>query len=198
MEDSPATRQGIGAGSVLRRTADGVVEAVTDEVAIEEPLEIRVGGNAIATTMRTPGHDEELASGFLLSEGIVRRRQDVTLIAPGNLPTSPGNVLNVNLAPGVKFEPAASQRFGTISSSCGLCGKTSIEFIRQQFPSVASAPDFRIDEATLLELPERLRSSQSNFARTGGIHAAGIFGQDGKLIIGREDIGRHNAVDKAI
>src|SRR3954453_20763268 len=119
-------------------------------------------------------------------------------MVPSGLLEPIGNVLNVELGQGVKFEAAASQRFGTISSSCGLCGKTSIEFIRQQFPSVAAAPDFRIDEATLLELPEGLRSSQSNFARTGGIHAAGIFGQDGKLIIGREDIGRHNAVDKAI
>src|SRR3954467_15623881 len=99
MEDSPATRQGIGAGSVLRRKADGAVEAVTDEVAIEEPLEIRVGGSAIATTMRTPGHDEELAAGFLLSEGIVRTRPDIICMAASELPASLGNVLNVDLAP---------------------------------------------------------------------------------------------------
>ena len=198
MEDSPATRQGVGAGSVLRRKAKGGVEAVTDEVAIEEPLEIRIGGNAIATTMRTPGHDEELAAGFLLSEGIIRRRSDISSISPSGLPRSLGNILNLDLAPGVKFEPAASQRFGTISSSCGLCGKTSIDFIRQQFPPIAPSGSVRVKEATLLELPDRLRNEQGNFDRTGGIHAAGIFDLDGKGIVVREDIGRHNAVDKTL
>ena len=107
-------------------------------------------------------------------------------------------MINIELAPSVKFTPAATQRFGTISTSCGLCGKTSIEFIRQQFPPIDSATSLRIDATTLLELPERLRSAQGNFARTGGIHAAAIFDMDGKLIVLREDIGRHNAVDKAI
>ena len=198
MEDSPATRQGIGAGSILRRKADGGVEAVTDEVAIEEPLEIRIGGNVIATTMRTPGHDEELAAGFLLSEGIIRRRSDISAISPSGLPRSLGHILNLDLAPDVKFEPAASQRFGTISSSCGLCGKTSIDFIRQQFPPINPSGSVRIKEATLLELPDRLRNEQGNFDRTGGIHAAGIFDLDGKRIVVREDIGRHNAVDKTL
>ena len=198
MHDSSATQQGIGAGSILRRKADGVVEAVTDEVAIEEPLEIRIGGNAIATTMRTPGHDEELAAGFLLSEGIVRKRADIRSMAPSALPTSLGNVLNVDLAPDVKFERAASQRFGTISSSCGLCGKTSIEFIRQQFPPIDPSTSVRIKETVLLELPGRLLTGQGNFARTGGIHAAGVFDLDGNAIVVREDIGRHNAVDKVI
>jgi FdhD protein len=198
MEDSPATRQGIGAGSVLRRKANGGVEAVTDEVAIEEPLEIRIGGNAIATTMRTPGHDEEMAVGFLLSEGIIRRRSDISSISPSGSPRSLGNILNLDLAPEVKFEPAASQRFGTISSSCGLCGKTSIDFIRQQFPPIHPSGAVPVKEATLLQLPECLRNEQGNFERTGGIHAAGIFDLDGKRIVVREDIGRHNAVDKAL
>src|SRR4051812_35679315 len=198
MQDSSPTRQGIGAGSILRRKADGTVEAVTDEVAIEEPLEIRIDGNAIATTMRTPGHDEELAAGFLLSEGIIRSRPDIRSTSPSELPTSLGNVLNVNLAPDVKFERAASQRFGTISSSCGLCGKTSIEFIRQQFPPIDPSPLVRIKETVLLELPGGLLTAQGNFARTGGIHAAGIFDMDGNPVVVREDIGRHNAVDKVI
>jgi FdhD protein len=198
MQDSPATRQGIGAGSILRRRADGTVEAVTDEVAIEEPLEIRIGGNAIATTMRTPGHDEELAVGFLLSEGVVRNQSDITRVAPWEVATSFGNVLNVELAPQVKFERAPSQRFGTISSSCGLCGKTSIESIHQKFAAIDSSASPRIREGILLELPARLIRGQGNFARTGGIHAAGLFDLEGELLVVREDIGRHNAVDKVI
>jgi len=171
---------------------------VTDEVAIEEPLEIRIGQDPLAVTMRTPGNDEELAAGFLLSEGIVRARSDLREIGRCTLPASLGNVLNVTLAATAKFTPAATHRFGTISTSCGLCGKTSIEFIRQQFAPIDSSRRIQIEAATLLELPERLRTAQGNFARTGGIHAAAIFDLDGNLIVLREDIGRHNAVDKAI
>lgn len=190
--------QGIGAGSVMRRKADGAYECVTDEVAIEEPLELRIGQNPLAVTMRTPGNDEELAVGFLLSEGIVRARNDLREINRCTLPASLGNVLNITLAATAKFNPTAAHRFGTISSSCGLCGKTSIEFIRQQFPPIDSTQQLRIEATTLLELPERLRQAQGNFARTGGIHAAAIFDLGGNLIVLREDIGRHNAVDKAI
>jgi FdhD protein len=185
--------QGIGAGSIIRRREDGEHECVTDEVAIEEPLEIRIGDRAIATTMRTPDHDEELAAGFFLSEAIVRQREEVHSIV-----ASTQNVINFQLAPTVTFAPATAQRFGTISSSCGLCGKTSIEFIRQQFPPIELPAAVKLPEATLLGLPEKLRAAQSNFARTGGIHAAGIFDFDGNVLIVREDIGRHNAVDKAI
>src|SRR3954464_12548648 len=118
--------QGVGAGSIVRRNENGEHECVTDQVAIEEPLEIRIGDRAVATTMRTPGNDEELAAGFLLSEGIVRNRADLhALSSPAE------NVINVELGPNVKFAPATTQRFGTISSSCGLCGKKSIEFILQ-------------------------------------------------------------------
>jgi FdhD protein len=190
--------QGIGAGSIIRRKENGDHECVTDEVAIEEPLEIRIDGVAVATTMRTPGNDDELVAGFLLSEGIVRARSDLSALAPCPLPASLGNVMKVELGPGVKFEPATMQRFGTISSSCGLCGKTSIEFIRQQFPPIDFASLTQIAEATLLELPGRLREAQGNFARTGGIHAAGVFDLSGTPLVVREDIGRHNAVDKAI
>ncbi len=198
MDRSRADQFGIGPGSIVRRKENGDYECVTDEVAIEEPLEIRIGGMALATTMRTPGNDDELAAGFLLSEGIVRARSDISTIAPCPLPASLGNVMNVDLASGVKFEPAAVQRFGTISTSCGLCGKTSIEFIRQRFPSIDSESRAQIPETTLLELPGRLRAAQGNFARTGGIHAAGIFDLSGNPLVVREDIGRHNAVDKAI
>jgi formate dehydrogenase accessory protein FdhD len=186
--------QGIGAGTIVRRTESGEHECVTDEVAIEEPLEIRIGGTAIATTMRTPGHDEELAAGFLVSEGIIRTREDFRAFS-----AVAENVVNVELAPTVKFTPGASQRFGTITSSCGLCGKTSIEAIRQSFPPIDFVRDpMRIAETILLDLPSKLREAQGNFARTGGIHAAGIFDAEGAAIVVREDIGRHNAVDKAI
>ncbi|HEX4640457.1 MAG TPA: formate dehydrogenase accessory sulfurtransferase FdhD [Chthoniobacterales bacterium] len=183
---------GIGGGSILRRMENGEHECVTDEVAIEEPLEIRISGNAIATTMRTPGHDDELAAGFLLSEGILREFKDLRALS-----ASAENAINIELAPTVKFAPATAQRFGTISSSCGLCGKTSIEFIRQQFATIEPG-SVRIAEETLLALPDKLRAAQSNFARTGGIHAAGIFDFNGNALIVREDIGRHNAVDKTI
>jgi FdhD protein len=193
-----AERQGIGAGTILRRKENGDHHCVADEVAIEEPLEIRIGGIAVATTMRTPGNDEELAAGFLLSEGAIRRRSDISDIAPCPLPASMGNVINVALAPTVDFRPAAMQRFGTIASSCGLCGKTSIEFIRQQFPPIDKTNRTRIAEAILLKLPDVMREAQGNFARTGGIHGAAIFDLSGKPLVIREDIGRHNAVDKAI
>jgi FdhD protein len=142
--------------------------------------------------MRTPGHDEELAAGFLLSEGIVRDRAQIANISIGG-----NNRVVVDLTCGVKLRLNSTKRFGTISSSCGLCGKTTIDAIRQNFPAVRSI-DVRIDIETLLSLPETLRNAQSDFARTGGIHAAGIFGVDGKLKVVREDIGRHNAVDKAV
>jgi FdhD protein len=186
--------QGIGAGSIIRRKENGEHECVTDHVAIEEPLEIRIGNRAIATTMRTPGNDDELATGFLVSEAIVRQRADLQSLTPSSME----NVINLELAPTVKFTPAAAQRFGTISSSCGLCGKTSIEFIRQQFPPIELPIATKMAEAALFGLPEKLRAAQSNFARTGGIHAAGIFDFEGNALVVREDIGRHNAVDKTI
>jgi FdhD protein len=183
---------GIGSQKIIRRKRDGDLEYLPDDLTIEEPLEIRVGRNPIATTMRTPGHDEELAAGFLLSEGIVRDRDQIASVSMGG-----DNRVVVELADGMKLKLNSTKRFGTISSSCGLCGKTSIDTIRQNFPAIRSA-GIRIDIETLLSLPETLREAQSDFARTGGIHAAGIFGVDGKLKIAREDIGRHNAVDKAV
>jgi FdhD protein len=183
---------GIGSQKIIRRKRDGELEYLPDELTIEEPLEIRVGRKPIATTMRTPGHDEELAAGFLLSEGIVRDRDQIASVLVGG-----DNRVVVKFTDGAKLKLHSTKRFGTISSSCGLCGKTTIEAIRQNFPAIRST-DIRIDIETILSLPGTLRNAQSDFARTGGIHAAGIFGMDGKLKIARENIGRHNAVDKAI
>ena len=182
----------VGPGKIIRRKKDGSLEYSRDDLTIEEPLEIRIGGKPLATTMRTPGHDDELAAGFLVSEAIVHDRSAITEISAES-----GNRVIVSLHEGVKLKLNSAQRFGTISSSCGLCGKTSIDEIRQNFPAIGSA-NVRIDIETLLSFPEKLRKAQSDFARTGGIHAAGIFDSSGELKIIREDIGRHNAVDKVI
>jgi FdhD protein len=182
----------IGPGRIIRRKQDGSLEYLRDDLTVEEPLEIRIGAKTLATTMRTPGHDDELAVGFLVSEAILHDRDEIGKISADN-----DNRVIVDLADGVKLKLNSAQRFGTISSSCGLCGKTSIDAIRQSFPAIEST-NVRIDIETLLSLPERLRKTQSDFARTGGIHAAGIFDSSGELKIVREDIGRHNAVDKAI
>ena len=182
----------VGPGKIIRRKQDGSLEYFRDDLTIEEPLEIRIGRKTLATTMRTPGHDDELAAGFLVSEAIVQRRGAIVEISAER-----DNRAVVSLASGIKPKLNSAQRFGTISSSCGLCGKTSIDEIRQNFPAIGSVT-VRIDIETLLSLPEKLRKAQSDFARTGGIHAAGIFDSTGELKIVREDIGRHNAVDKVI
>jgi len=185
-------QHGIGSGSILRRKESGALEYAHDDLTIEEPLAIRIGRKAVATTLRTPGQDDELAAGFLLSEAIVRHRGEIAKIS-----THRDNIVIVDLAAGVKAKLGSARRFGTISSSCGICGKTSIEAIRQNFPAIQSR-GLRSDIQMLLSLPKLLRKHQGDFARTGGIHAAGIFDLYGERQIVREDIGRHNAVDKAI
>jgi FdhD protein len=189
---------GVGAGTIVRRKQDGSFECVSDEVAMEEPLEIRLGEDSLAITMRTPGNDHELAAGFLLSEGLIRQNSDLQRLEHSALPKSFGNILNVTLSSKEKVKLGSVQRFGTISTSCGLCGKSSIDAIRQQFPPLNQDSSVRIPVAQLLEFPGRLRNAQGNFDRTGGIHAAAIFDLQSDRVIIREDVGRHNAVDKAI
>jgi FdhD protein len=188
---------GIGPGQVIRRKQDGALEYQRDELTIEEPLEIRIGRKTVATTMRTPGHDEELAAGFLVSEGIVHRTDKIDKFSRPTSARNRENIVTVHFAPEVKPKLTSAQRFGTILSSCGLCGKESIDAIRQNFSPIKSTP-IRMGIETLLRLPTELRAKQSEFSRTGGIHAAGIFSVGGEAFIVREDIGRHNAVDKAI
>ncbi|HEV2045540.1 MAG TPA: formate dehydrogenase accessory sulfurtransferase FdhD [Chthoniobacterales bacterium] len=188
---------GIGPGQVIRRRGDGALEYERDELTVEEPLEIRIGDKTVATTMRTPGHDEELAAGFLLSEAIIRNSDAIKRFSRPASARHRANIIKVHLGSGTKPKLNSAQRFGTISSSCGLCGKESIDAIRQNFSPIGSTA-IRIDIDTLLRLPTELRANQSEFARTGGIHAAGIFDFGGKALTVREDIGRHNAVDKAI
>jgi FdhD protein len=184
---------GIGSEKIIRRKRDGELEYQPDDLTIEEPLEIRIGRKSLATTMRTPGRDEELAAGFLVSEAIVRERKEIVAISGTR-----ENIVIVKLAAAVKLKLGSVKRFGTISSSCGICGKKSIAAIQQNFPPISTAQNNRIEIETLLSLPALLEKQQGEFARTGGIHAAGIFALNGKPKIVREDIGRHNAVDKVI
>lgn len=190
--------EGIGSGQIIRRKDDGSLEYHRDDLTVEEPLEIRLGLKTLATTMRTPGHDEELAAGFLVSEAIVKGGDRIDKFSRPEAARNHENIITVELAEGVKVKLGAAKRFGTITSSCGICGKESIDAIRQNFPPIASAKDVRIDIATLLSLPPLLKTFQGEFARTGGIHAAGVFDLNGEPKVVREDIGRHNAVDKAI
>jgi FdhD protein len=161
-------------------------ETGPDELAVEEPLEIRVGGTPVAVTMRTPGHDEELALGFLLSEGV--RPLDVSL--PDDLAA---NTVDVR-AEG--FDPERLSRNFYTSSSCGVCGKGALEAVAVEAPRVES--DLAVPAELVLELPDRLREAQPAFAATGGLHATGLFDAEGRLECVREDVGRHNAMDKVI
>jgi FdhD protein len=173
----------------------GPLQATQDELAVEEPLEIRVKNRAVSVTMRTPGHDEELAAGFLLTEGIVARRSDIVRIEPCALDRG-GNVLNVIVSQQTTVDFERLTRHVFASSSCGLCGKATIESVHQRMDPIES--DARIAPQVLLELPDRLRKAQQTFDRTGGLHAAGIFTLQGEPVVIREDVGRHNAVDKVL
>lgn len=181
---------------VLRCESGKEPRQQTDTVVREEPLEIRVRGKSIAVTMRTPGHDHELAAGFLLSEGVISRRDEIIEIGPCLESDSPENTLNVFLSPSVEIDIARLTRHVFASSSCGLCGKASIESVHQHFPPIKS--DAQIAVETLTFLPERMRAAQQTFSQTGGLHAAAIFDLAGNLLALREDAGRHNAVDKVL
>jgi FdhD protein len=177
---------------------EGRVAARQDDLAAEEPLEIRVGGRPLTVTMRTPGNDFELATGFLFTEGIVERPQQIVDIREaGTKITERGNVVDVELAPDVKLDLESSQRNFFAASSCGICGKASIESVRRRGVRAVNA-SFQMSAEVLCSLPEKLRESQAVFARTGGLHAAALFDCDGRMLAEREDIGRHNAVDKIV
>ena len=157
-----------------------------DAVAVEEPLEIRIGGEPVAVTMRTPGHDEELALGFCLSEGL--SPSSATL--PEDLAA---NTIDV-VADG--FDPDRLRRSFYTSSSCGVCGKGALEAVRVEAPPVES--ELRVESGLLAQLPDRLREQQAAFTETGGLHATGLFDTSGRLLCVREDVGRHNAMDKVL
>jgi FdhD protein len=178
-----------------------------DTLTVEEPLELRVNGTPLTVTMRTPGHDIELVHGFLMSEGLIRSADDIALArycegavvsGESGFDENTYNVIDVTLAAGVAAPDASATRAFFTNSSCGVCGKASIEQLRAQ-----SAFDVRSDPVELaakvvVELPDALRREQRSFDKTGGLHAAGLATADGELLVVREDVGRHNAVDKVV
>jgi len=178
---------------------DGKVRRKDDYLAAEEPLEIRIGEHPISVTMRTPGHDLELAAGFLFTEGIVQRGEQILALESSSEGDAGkrGNVVQAALAPEAVPDFEKMRRHFFASSSCGICGKASIEAVRSRCLAPPN-PNFRISPEVLLGLPDALRSSQDVFERTGGLHAAALFDSRGALLVLREDIGRHNAVDKVI
>ncbi|GAA1511209.1 formate dehydrogenase accessory sulfurtransferase FdhD [Streptomyces albidochromogenes] len=185
------------------RVRDGVVSSRPDTLVAEEPLEIRLGGKPLAITMRTPGDDFALAAGFLVSEGVLGAAEEVRSIVYCAGATADGvntyNVVDVQLAPGVPVPDITLERNVYTTSSCGLCGKASLDAVRTtaRFP-IADTPPVRLTPGLLAGLPDRLRAAQQVFDRTGGLHAAALFSEEGELLDVREDVGRHNAVDKLV
>ena len=184
---------------VMRWANGGLDNETEDWVAREEPLEIRVKGESIVVTMRTPGHDKELAIGFLLAEGVITNSSDVLEIAycQQGEASLHKNILNVFLSPEVEINLDRLKRNVYASSSCGLCGKASIESLQNIFEPLNKIETV-ISVDKILTLAQKLRAKQSTFDKTGGLHAAGIFDRNGELLVLREDIGRHNAVDKIL
>jgi FdhD protein len=177
---------------------EGVLRPVEDYLVGEEPLEIRVGGEPLSVTMRTPGHDLELAAGFLFTEGLITGRQQIASVRQeADAEQNGANRVSVELAEGVVLDPEASRRNFYSTSSCGVCGKASIDAVRVRIAAPPNA-DCSLDPELLCRLPDQLRAGQQVFARTGALHAAGLFSLHGQLQVLREDVGRHNAVDKAI
>ncbi len=171
---------------------------IDDALAVEEPLEIRLAGRRFTLTMRTPGNDEELAAGFLLAEGFIASAGELGEIRRVRDPKGAAEPNAIDVILNVKAEGLRERlkRNFTISSSCGICGKTSIESITQRITPIASRA--KIGAATILALGAKLRQSQEVFSATGGLHACGLFDLEGRLLATREDIGRHNAVDKIV
>lgn len=219
MSDSPE----VSRTEILRWRSGAEPRREMDALAREEPLEIRVRGQSVAVTMRTPGKDAELAAGFLLTEGLVKRRADIIEIAHCQQGEAAqlGNTLNVFLAPSVVVDFEQLTRHVFASSSCGLCGKATIESVHRQFPpleergrprpqplAAAETPiadvgvhapeEGRYTPEVLLQLPAKLAAQQATFDQTGGLHAAALFTATGELLVLREDVGRHNAVDKVL
>ncbi len=203
-----SSHSGIKEIEVTKLTAGGVLRRA-DRLTVEEPLEIKLayGPRArrryepIAVTMRTPGHDFELALGFLFTEGIIGRREEVVgMRFAGETfdPDAPENVVLVELDPGIAFDAGQLSRHFYTSSSCGICGKASIDLVRTICPYLLRPRYPVVPVEVLLQLPARLRAAQQLFEDTGGIHAAALFRPDGTLELLREDVGRHNAMDKLL
>ncbi|MBV2355474.1 formate dehydrogenase accessory sulfurtransferase FdhD [Streptomyces sp. J2-1] len=185
------------------RIREGALSTRPDTLVAEEPLEIRLNGKPLAITMRTPGDDFALAAGFLVSEGVLAKASDLQNIVYCAGATVDGsntyNIVDVKTGPGVELPDFTLERNVYTSSSCGLCGKASLDAVRTtaRWP-IADNPPVRVSPELLAELPDRLREAQRVFDRTGGLHAAALFTEDGELLDIREDVGRHNAVDKLV
>lgn len=183
--------------SAVTEWNDGNVRALSDALVGEEPLQIQVAEQALTVTMRTPGDDLELAAGFLFTEGIVGSREEIVSLRAGEDSEATGNAVYVELAAEALARSRATKRSFVSNSSCGLCGKTSLEGV--YIPGITPPnPELRIDPQVLCGLPETLRSAQTLFGKTGGLHAAALFDVSGRLLALKEDVGRHNAVDKVV
>jgi FdhD protein len=196
--DLPKTQRSVDLTQVSEWD-DGKLARKEDYLAAEEPLEIRVADKPLSVTMRTPGDDLELAAGFLFTEGLVQNRQQILKLESNqdsNMPNR-GNVIRAELAAECLADTDKLHRNFFAASSCGSCGKASIESVRSRTLRPPN-PNFTVDPDTLLRTPDSLRHSQAVFGRTGGLHAAALFNRDGDLLTIREDIGRHNAVDKVV
>ncbi len=193
----------------IETVRDGDRCTTSDAVAVEEPLEIRLAhttsaGRAqrsVSITMRTPGNDRELAAGFLFSEAIIRRARDIAAIehcSPATAGSGFGNVIRVDLAADVSVDLTRLQRHFYTTSSCGVCGKASLEALHSVGASAPASDGFYVRREVLIAVPQALRAAQSTFETTGGLHAAAAFNAAGDLIVTMEDVGRHNAVDKVV
>lgn len=193
MQDRRSHRAGV------LKYGDAVGARVEDQLAAEEPLELRIDGRPLTVVMRTPGHDRELALGFLFGEGIIRSQDDVAQVRvlPNGEHPDLENVIEIAVRPGAPGVDRRWQRNFLSASSCGLCGVSTIEAIHETAPPLPN-DNLSIDPEVIYGLDARLRTEQAVFARTGGLHAAGLFTVDGEVVVVREDIGRHNAVDKVI
>ena len=191
----PAAVERHVASDWIHRVREGRSERARDDLAVEEPLEIRVDGTAIAVTMRTPGEDEELAAGFLAGEGLISGPDDITAVGPSA--DLAANVVEVTTAAGLRRDPAGERTFH-LTSSCGVCGKAALEHVRIAAPPPAAGPAQPLRPEVIVAAPGAIRGEQDAFDRTGALHATGLFAVDGDLRVVREDVGRHNAMDKAI
>ena len=179
----------------IDRIHAGTQERARDDLAVEEPLEIRADGRAIAVTMRTPGEDEDLAAGFLAGEGLIGGPDDIDSVGPaGDLAA---NVVEVRTRAGLRRDPSAERTFH-LTSSCGVCGKAALEHVHLTAPPPARGQSAPIAAGDIASAPHALRDEQAAFERTGGLHATGLFDASGDVAVVREDVGRHNAMDKAI
>ena len=187
---------------IARVTPDGTRQLRVDTLAVEEPLEVRLGHDVLNVTMRTPGNDVDLVAGWLVAEGLVRGRSDLVSASYCSGLDEEGrqtyNVVEVVLSDGAPGRADRPSRSTWTSSACGVCGASSLDAVRVASPYDVAADDVEIDARLLTSLPDRLRASQRVFDTTGGLHAAGLFDATGELLCAREDVGRHNAVDKVV